>query len=537
MVGKEDFERTQLERQLAELLRREQVERARAEQALSVLRHTEERFGALFESNVIGIIEINHERILDANEFFLQMVGQSREMVLNGGLLWRDLTPAKYHQIDELAHERAIRDGSFAPFEKEFYRKDGSLIPVWVGGVLLHPAPNWTCMAFVLDLSERKALEAQFHSAQKLKSLGLLSSVIAHDFNNLLTTIIGNASLALDALSNNHPAYSPMQEVLQASRIASGLTSQLVGYSAKPRNQARAVELSALIREIGDLIELPLSRNVKIEWNLAPGLPYINGDAYLIQQILMNLVINASDAAGEKPGVVRIVTHCRHYQISDLQKMTMAANAPPGHYVAVEVHDNGCGMTDEVKAKIFDALFTTKAKGRGLGLASTLGIVRSHRGAIDVHSAPGQGTRFVVLFPASNERPEDSQIATPEHQLRGQGTVLVVDDEPSVRRLAEATLTRYGYEVILASDGKEGIEIYKEKSDCITLIIMDVSMPTMNGQEALEHLKTVGKAPPVLFSSGFNTPESMQNLETYPFLQKPYTSRELAERVKEMHAR
>ncbi len=258
-------------------------------------------------------------------------------------------------------------------------------------------------MEFVLDLSERKKLEEQFHSAQKLKSLGLLSSVIAHDFNNLLTAMIGNSSLALDALSPDHPAYGPIEEVLRASKLASGLTSQLVGFSAKARNQPNTIELSKLVQEIGNLIELPLSRNVRLEWSLAPGLPHVHGDAYLIQQILMNLVINASDSLEEGTGVIRIVTHCRDYRPADLQRMTMGANLPGGEYVAVEVHDNGCGMTEEVKARIFDAMFTTKAKGRGLGLAATLGIVRSHRGAIDVKSKPGEGTRFTVLFPAAVE--------------------------------------------------------------------------------------------------------------------------------------
>ena len=534
-MGAEDYKRTQLEQQLAELLRREQNERDRAEQAFSVLRHTEKRFSALFHSNVIGIIEINHERVLDANESFLQMVGQSREAVLSGALLWRDLTPKKYAKMDALAHQRAIREGSFPPFEKEFFRKNGTLVSVWVGGVLLQPPPDWTCMAFVLDLSERKELEEQFNTEQKLKSLGLLSSVIAHDFNNLLTTMIGNASLALDALDPAHPAYGPIDEVLRASKLASGLTSQLVGYSAKPRNRDKAVELSDLVREIAELIELPLSRNVRLDLSLAPGLPQINGDAYLIQQVLMNLVINASDSLEDGAGVIRIITHCRDYRAADLQMMTMGENLPGGEYVAVEVHDNGCGMTDDVKQKIFEAMFTTKAKGRGLGLAATLGIVRSHRGAIDVRSKPGEGTRFCVLFPASVEPVPDVPDAG-ELDLQGKGTVLVVDDEPGVRKLAEATLTRYGYTVILASNGQEGIDIYKEKSDCITLIVLDLSMSVMSGEQAFEHLKKLGPAPPILFSSGFEASESMKNIDLYPFLQKPYTARELAARVKDLHA-
>jgi two-component system cell cycle sensor histidine kinase/response regulator CckA len=530
----------ELERQLDQRSRSDttlETLQKRAEQTMSVLRHTEQRFRALFDSNVIGIVEINHESVLDANESFLQMTGQSRETVLSGTIRWRDMTPAKYGRIDEQAHERAIQSGSFPPFEKEFYRKDGSLLPVWVGGVLLNQPPDWTCIAFVLDLSERKALEEQSRSAQKLKTLGLLSSIIAHDFNNLLTTIIGNASLSLDKLGCDHPAYEKIEEVLRASQLASGLTDQLVNYSAKPRSTTNNLELSKLVREIGELIELPLSPKVHMEWSLAPGLPFVNGDGYLIQQILMNLVINASDALDKGGGTIRIVTHCRDYSRAELQATTSSgAHLPAGTYVAVEVQDTGCGMSQEVKTHIFDPLFTTKTKGRGLGLASALGIVRSHRGAIDVRSQVGEGTTFVILFPACMEAEICTEVAdVASSELRGQGTVLVVDDEPSVRRLAEATLSRYGYRVLLAADGREGIEIYKREAGSVSLIIMDLGMPVMSGEEALEELMTLTPRPKVLFSSGFNERESLIRLEGFPFLQKPYTSKELAERVK-LHA-
>ena len=420
-----------------------QAVQQRAEQTMSVLRHTEQRYRALFDSNVIGIIEINHEKLLDANESFLKMTGQLREAVLGGELRWREMTPSKYSRMDEQAHEMALQHGSFPPFEKEFYRADGTALPVWVGGILLKPPPDWTCMAFVLDLSERKALEEQSRSAQKLKTLGLLSGVIAHDFNNLLTTIIGNASLALDKLGPENPAYERIEEVLRAGQLASELTDQLLNYSSKPHRVTHNLEMSKLVREIGELLELPLSRKIQLVWSLAPGLPPVHGDGYLIQQIVMNLVINASDSLNKQDGIIRIVTHCRDYSTGELEAMTSSsAPLPAGTYVAVEVQDTGCGMSEEVKAKIFDPLFTTKTRGRGLGLASALGIVRSHCGAIDVRTQLGQGTTFVILFPACFE--SGTELATPVAacgESRGQGTMLAVDDEPGVRRLAEATLS------------------------------------------------------------------------------------------------
>ena len=508
----------------------------RADQAVSVLRNTEKRFSALFDSNVIGIIEINHERVLDANESFLKMTGQSREAVLSGGILWREITPSKYRGMDEQAHEKAILEGSFPPFEKEFYRRDGSVLPVWVGGVRLNSPPEWTCMAFVIDLSERKALEEQARTAQKLKTLGLLSSIIAHDFNNLLTTIIANATLALDTLGMEHPARQNIGEVIRAGQLASGLTDQLVNYSAKSRGRSQPVEMSRLVREIGDLIELPISRKVTLEWSLAPGLPPVLGDGFLIQQIVMNLVINAADSLGEQPGNIRIVTHCRGYSVVELEAMTRAtSNLPAGAYIAVEVQDTGCGMTEATKERIFDPLFTTKTKGRGLGLASALGIVRSHRGAVDVRTKLGEGTTFVILFPADLEAEAHQPEMETDSDFRGAGTILVVDDEPSVRRLAEASLTRHGYRVIFAADGREGVDIYRRECNSISLILMDLSMPVMNGEEALDQLLAISPHPPILFSSGFNEGESLDRLAGYPFLRKPYTSRELAQKVKELH--
>ncbi|MDQ6678477.1 MAG: PAS domain S-box protein [Acidobacteriota bacterium] len=525
-------DRVHLEQERGDLLKREQQARVQAEQTLSVLRHTEQRFRSLFDSNVIGIFEVNEECVLDANASFLEMTGQSRDVVLTGALKWRDMTPAKYHRMDQFAHERAIREGSFPPYEKEFYRKDGSVVPVWVGGVRLSGPPDWTCMAFVLDLSERKLLEKQFLVAQKLKSLGLLSGIIAHDFNNLLTTMIGNASLALDAVTPEHPAFGLLGEVLRASRLASDLTSQLVGYSGKPRAATNAVDVSQLVREISELVEMPLSPNVAMRWNLGKNLPLVSGDPSQIQQIVMNLVINAADAIGGVPGTITISTESREVRAEELSALTLSGNLPSGPYVLIEVRDTGCGMTEEVKARIFDPMFTTKVKGRGLGLAAAVGIIRSHRGALNVQTRRGVGTIFTVYFPASLEGAEPNPDSSGKGDLWGTGTVLVIDDEPSVRKLAEATLTRYGYQVLSAADGAEGVAIYRTRVDEISLIIMDLSMPVMTGDEAFEQMLAISPKPPVLFSSGFNESETMKRREGYRFLQKPYTSRQLAEEVR-----
>jgi two-component system CheB/CheR fusion protein len=528
-------DRMRLERERSALLEGERHAREQAETAVKVLRQTEARLHCLFDSHVIGIVEMNAERILDANNSFLRMVGRSRDELQNGQLQWRDLTPSKYHAIDELATERLLRDGCFQPFEKQLLRPDGALIPVWVGGALLVDPPAWTCVAFVLDLTERKDLEAQFLTGQRLKSLGLLAGGVAHDFNNLLTTIMGNASLSLEALTPEHPAYRPLEEVLSASRVASDLTQQLKVYAGKTTG-VKPIQVSDLVRDIGGLIEVAIPRKIELRLDLEPGLPLIVADPSQVQQVVLNLVINAADAIGQNHGAITISTRCRDYSSAELALMTLGGDLPDASYVSFAVSDTGCGMTAEVRARIFDPLFTTKTHGMGLGLAPVQGIVRSHHGALQLESEPGHGTVFSVLFPASAEealQPEVQAAANPW----GNELVMIVDDEPSIRKMAETTLTRFGYRVLTAGDGKEALTVFRERADEISLVILDIAMPEMGGEEAMEHMLAIRPEARIVFSSGYNESEAKARVEGYGFIQKPYTSRQLAEQVRELLAR
>ncbi len=521
-------DRVRLEREYANLL-------LQAENALKVLRQTEARLHCLFDSHVIGVIEMNAERILDANDSFLGMIGCTRERLRNGELLWRELTPPKYHAIDELAIERVLRDGCFQPFEKELLRQDGGVVPVWIGGALLNRAPEWSCVAFVLDLTERKDLESQFLSGQRLKSLGLLAGGVAHDFNNLLTTIMGNASLSIEALTPEHPAFKPLEEVLRASRLASGLTQQLKVYAGKTGG-VKAVQISELVSEISGLIEVAIPRKIELHLDLDPALPAILAEPAQVQQVVLNLVINAVDAIGEASGAIRIATMAREWTGADLRSMTLGGDLPDGRYVGFSVSDTGCGMSDEVKARIFDPLFTTKDDGIGLGLAPVQGIIRSHHGALEVESQLGRGTHFKVWLPASSEKTRPDELPAARSLWGGDELLLVVDDEPSIRKMAEATLTRFGYRVVTAGDGREAIEVFERMANEIALVIMDIAMPEMGGEEALKRILEIRPDALVAFSSGYNEVDAMGQLDGYGFIPKPYTSRQLAEQVKEILA-
>jgi CheY-like chemotaxis protein len=317
--------------------------------------------------------------------------------------------------------------------------------------------------------------------------------------------------------------------------VASDLTQQLKVYSGKTSG-VKPIQVSDLVREISGLIEVAIPRKIELRLDLESGLPPIAAEPSQVQQVVLNLVINAADAIGEDPGTITIATRCREYSSAELAAMTLGGDLPEAPYVSFEVSDSGCGMTAEVKARIFDPLFTTKPHGMGLGLAPVQGIVRSHHGALQLESEPGRGTVFTVLFPASAEEVPQLEITAAPNPW-GDELVMVVDDEPSIRRMAEMTLTRFGYRVITAGDGKEALTIFREMGDQISLVILDIAMPEMSGEEALEQMLAIRPEARIVLSSGYNESETTARVEGQGFIAKPYTSRQLAEQVRELLTR
>jgi PAS domain S-box-containing protein len=389
------------------------------------------------------------------------------------------------------------------------------------------------------DISERKKLDEQLRQAAKLESLGVLAGGIAHDFNNLLTGIMGNASLALDNTTTANPNRHLLEQVVAASQRAADLTRQMLAYAGKGRFITQRFDLSELVRELSPLIEAAVPKNIQLRLDLAPTLPAIEGDVGQLQQVVMNLVINGAEAMGSQPGAVLITTSIQDVDQQYIATLSLAHDIGPGNYVVLEVHDTGSGMDERTVSKIFDPFFTTKFQGRGLGLAAVQGIVRSHKGAIKVYSTPGKGTTFKVLLPATSE--PAARISTQEtsqyDRLRGSGTVLVIDDEPFVRNTAKATLERYGYSVIAAMDGREGVELFRKHEAAIRLVLLDLTMPVMSGEEALRIIRTINPNIPVVLSSGFNEVEAIRRFTgkgLAGFIQKPYTAAALATKVKDV---
>ncbi len=388
----------------------------------------------------------------------------------------------------------------------------------------------------ITDVQERRQLEEQLWQTQKLESLGVLAGGVAHDFNNLLVGILGNASLAMDTLSTNNPARSILRDVIAASETAAHLTKQLLAYAGKGRFLVELVDLSEIVRQISTLIHASIPKNVQLRLELQSRLPCVEADLSQLQQLVMNLVINGAEAIPEgRSGAVVVVTGIQDVDENYIRTALMPYPVNPGKHVMLEVHDTGSGMTEDVLSRIFDPFFTTKFTGRGLGLAAALGIVRGHKGAIKVYSTPGQGTTFKVLFPAMEESQPAEDPERPAEERRGSETVLVVDDEALVRRTAKAMLERYGYTVVAAENGEEGVNLFRVLEEKVSVVLLDMTMPGLSGEETFREMKNIRSDVRVILSSGYNEVEAVRRFTgkgLAGFLQKPYSARALEEKIR-----
>jgi PAS domain S-box-containing protein len=387
----------------------------------------------------------------------------------------------------------------------------------------------------VQDITERQRAEERLRHAQKLESIGLLAGGIAHDFNNLLVGVIGNASLAEEMAPLGSPVRDVLRNVIRAGEQAAHLTRQMLAYAGKGQFVLEAVDLSAVVRDTRELFQSSMSKKIALEFQLQPDLPRVECDASQMQQVFMNLVLNAGEAIGNGPGVISITTGEMVVDADFIQRELANWSIEPGRCATLEIRDTGCGMDEAVQARIFDPFFTTKFQGRGLGLAAVAGIVRAQKGAIHVTTAPGCGAAFRVLLPASARRGGEARVSGPRAKaVPGSGTVLVIDDEPIVRDLAKRFLERSGYTVLIAESGPAAIEVVRAQGGRIDLALLDASMPGMGGEEALVHLRKVKPDLKVIVSSGYSEVEALRLFGEVPisgFIQKPYTVHALASAV------
>jgi signal transduction histidine kinase len=383
---------------------------------------------------------------------------------------------------------------------------------------------------------ERRRLEAQMQHAQKLESLGLLAGGIAHDFNNLLMGVMGNAGLALMQLGSESPARPWVEHIQTAAQRLAELTNQLLAYSGKGKFVARRVDLNGLVGEMGDLLHTVVSKNASMSHRLAEEPLVIEADPTQLRQVVMNLITNASEALGEAQGLITVSTGRMTADSAYLESTLLGGEAAPGGYAFLEVSDTGCGMDPETRERIFEPFFTTKFTGRGMGLGAVLGIVRGHHGALQVYSEPGRGTTMKVLLPLSEQPAEDAgEPRAAEGLIPGGLTVLVVDDEEMVRELTRTSLEHYGLRVVTAADGQEGVEVFAERAGEIDLVLLDMTMPRLGGEEAFRELRRIKPGVPVILSSGYNEQEATARFAgkgLAGFIQKPYRPSELIEHIR-----
>jgi two-component system cell cycle sensor histidine kinase/response regulator CckA len=432
-----------------------------------------------------------------------------------------------------------LRNGEIVEhLETARQRRDGVVFEasLTVSPILNSSAGYVGASVIARDITESKRAERHLRETQKLESLGLIAGGVAHDFNNLLVGILGNASMALESLAPSNPDRILIEHVVSASEKAAALTRQLLAYAGKGRFVTQKVDFSSLVREISSLIQASIPRTVRIRLELSDELPVVDADPGQLQQLIMNLVINGAEAVPEgEQGTVLVTTAAQEVDETYLRNNWSDENVAPGTYVMLEVNDTGSGMSPETQARIFDPFFTTKFTGRGLGLAAVIGIVRGHKGLIRVYSIPGKGSTFKILLPAGTGTAEVPHAGQASDKLRGSGTILIVDDEPTVLAMAKRALERFGYKVLTAVNGADGVTVFQEHPNEISAVLLDMTMPVMSGDETFRRLRAIHPEVRVILSSGYNEVEAVRRFTTKGlagFIQKPYTAAQLAEAVK-----
>jgi len=523
---------------------RDVTERKRAEE---LLRESEERYRSAVDQVGDYIVIHRNGEILFANKSAAHVVGlESGEDLIGKSIVdlvhvdSRDVVRGRVAQLQE--------GGAVIPWmEQRFKKADGGE----VFGELISRRISYkgspAVLVVVHDISERKRveeehrrLEEQIRNAEKFSSLGMLAGGVAHDYNNLLMGVLGNAGLLLSDLPGESPYYERLRNIEKAAQHAAELTRQLQTYSGGGEFVCRSTDLETLVREMSDLLSATISKKIKVEFDFAEGVPAVEADATQLRQVIMNLMINAAEAIGDRSGTVIVRTRLIQVDRGLLDSTYLQNDMAEGSYVSVEVVDDGPGMDPETQSRVFDPFFSTKQTGRGLGLAVVLGIVRRHGGALLVDSRPGRGTVFQMLFPPSARRPEIDRAGegsvVNRGDWRGSGLVLVVDDEEHVRSVASAALEAAGFKVETASGGCEAVKEFGRRPGDFVAVLLDMTMPDISGEQVLRDLKRIRRDVPVILSSGYTKSEIVGSFaagELGGFIRKPYRPADLVEKIRQ----
>ncbi len=500
------------------------------------LRQSEQRYSDLYNTAPDGYHTLAPDgTFLEINETELRWLGYRREEIL-GRLTLFDVTDEHGRRALERALSRLRKGEMIRDLELELIRSDGTRLPVRMNAIAEFDAQGnyLCCRATVRDITEQKTLEKQLLQAQKLEAVGALAGGIAHDFNNLLTGILGFTELALRELGEDDPRSEMLQNVLTLGRRGAQLVRQLLSFSRRTEMQRTVFDLKAFLTEMGALLRRTLPETIAIDLDVSPQIGNLEADPVQLQQVIMNLAVNARDAM---PQGGTLTISCTPITLPGWGGSPLPPDAPPGRYVRLSVADTGVGMTPEIQARIFEPFFTTKeaGKGSGLGLSVVYGIVRSHGGYITVRSAVGRGSRFDIYLPITEHPMAREEKETIRPPVGANQLILLADDEPVILDLEGEILHAHGYRVVKARNGREAVRIYEEQAREIALVILDALMPEMTGIEAARRIRALNPATPILLVTGYNPQENglddMAHLPDIHFLQKPYTPRQLLETI------
>jgi PAS domain S-box-containing protein len=506
------------------------TERKRAEdtrrQAEAALQESEERFRNMADTAPVMIWVGGPDKLITFfNKTFLDFTGRTLQQELGTG--WVDnIHPEDVERCSKIYHSSFDARRNFH-IECRVRRADGEYRWVLCSGVPRF-GPDGLFAGYIgsdVDITDLRRAQEEALAGQKLESLGVLAGGIAHDFNNLLGGILTNAELALEEIPRGWPARTGLEAIKSVAIRATQIVRQMMAYAGQENAVFETINISRLVGDMLQFLKVSISKSAVLKVELPENIPAIQGNAPQIQQVVMNLITNASEALGDKEGTIRVsVTRVQSSQ-SD--------------YVRLEVSDTGCGMTEEIQTRIFDPFFTTKFAGRGLGLAAVQGIIRNHGGAITVTSAPGQGSRFEVLLPCAHqavvggtEVPE-----APKEVGAFAGTVLIIEDEDSLRLAVSKMLRRKALDVIEAADGKSGIDLFRANVRRIDVVLLDLTLPGMSGGEVLQELRRVQAGAKVLITSAYSrdwVEDAIGEQQPWLYIRKPYQFSELISVVRDI---
>ncbi len=517
----------------------ENAERQLAEESMRMLeRAVEQSVDGIVVTDLAGATEF-------LNEAWARMHGYEVPEVLGYDL-------NLFHTREQMQEEvypllKQVREQGSFDGEVSHRRRDGSTLPTWMTVNLLRDPEGEPVglVAIARDLSrrreseeEQRQLEARLQQAAKLESLGDLAAGIAHDYNNLLTGMMAHASLALGEIPGASPVGEKLRQIEQTAERAAELSDQLLAFAGEDAPELETLQLGELLKGMEPQLRERISGETVLQFQLKSGLPPVDVDPAQLRRVVLRLVANAVEAIGPRPGVLTLRTSQVQADRRYFQGAQPTEELPPGAYVFFEVSDSGVGIDEQTRARMFDPFFTTKSAGRGLGLAMALGIVGAHGGAIKVYSEPGRGTTVEVLFPASSQREAEARPRA-DKEWRPAGTILVVDDEELVLEVSREILESRGFDVLTAPGGAQALEIYRQRRGDIKAVVLDMTMPEMDGEEVFRNLRRLDPQARVVMMSGYSrkkVPQPIIDLGLGGFLHKPFRPHDLIDKLRELLA-